>query len=833
MRTVKRRVLAALAAAAVMGVSPVATEAAHAADPVDVWVSIEGPTDPVRVGDQFTLTLSPHAADPATGYTITYDLPAGVELFATPCEVEAWTVTCTGTTVGDGHVLDLVATGAGSIVHTATIAGTEPDPTPDPTPNTASATTTANPSVKDVTLFSGGLGGRAGEVQLRVLDISRPSTATTDPLWAVGVIEWTFPASFEIVDFDYLAEASVNPIDPHFERGACSVDGQTVTCAITSELRANFLGVWVRPAEAGLFSTTATYTAGPGQTESHPSPTTLTVNVNVAPAATPAAITGSVEGTTNFPDNPIAGVVVDAFAIGATTPTGSATTDAAGSYRIDGVPAGQYHVRFTPPGSSPYPTQWYRSDGVASSRSTSEAVTVSGSGSNGTASIQLQDLDPSRIDHAAWELSPNEPAPTLTVNGSGTVVLTEQFLSFRRIDGVIPQPADETMTITVPAPATIDGAAFRFSGGTPDGSTCTIVTPQQVECSLVDPLDLALQITPRSPGPLPITVTNASNNAEAIPDVLPNTRTIEVATVAPTGQLSGRLVLADGTTPLAGALVLAYLPGDGWWPSQAAALATSGPDGGFALTDLVGGDYRIFVIPQASSGRPSQWLDLGTNRSGATVFPVTAGTPLAIGAHRVVAPRAIAGTVTTDGVPLAAARVRLFPTSGGYVPVATATAAADGTYVLSGIAPGDYYVRFVGPVDGSYRSDWYRDDEMYLRTLVTVGIEGTVTGIDGDLDPASTVSGVVSGPDGPVAGAKVSLYSNTDRYLASIEATTASDGTFTATGVPAGSYRVMVRPPAGSGLAAEWYEDSTDRWSATEVVVTTGSVTGIDVVLGP
>ena len=145
----------------------------------------------------------------------------------------------------------------------------------------------------------------------------------------------------------------------------------------------------------------------------------------------------------------------------------------------------------------------------------------------------------------------------------------------------------------------------------------------------------------------------------------------------------------------------------------------------------------------------------------------------------------------------AGARVQAFA-FGSYVPATTTTAATDGTYRLTGLKPGSYRIRFLGPEGSSYATEFYWD-------TITVGPPATVTGIDADLDASSTVSGSVSGPAGPVAGAEIALFSDGDGYVAGRGATTGADGTFTVSDVPDGTYRVRVTPPAGSGLATEWY----------------------------
>ena len=114
----------------------------------------------------------------------------------------------------------------------------------------------------------------------------------------------------------------------------------------------------------------------------------------------------------------------------------------------------------------------------------------------------------------------------------------------------------------------------------------------------------------------------------------------------------------------------------------------------------------------------------------------------------------------------------------------------------------------------------------------TLGLNGTNSSlfIGGDwnttfddfvvvVEPPATgeITGVVLDPGGaPVAGALVALGS------LGISALTDADGLFALTGLPAGDYELSVLPPAGSGLAIEYYPDSFDLFNAVPVSTAAG-----------
>ena len=85
---------------------------------------------------------------------------------------------------------------------------------------------------------------------------------------------------------------------------------------------------------------------------------------------------------------------------------------------------------------------------------------------------------------------------------------------------------------------------------------------------------------------------------------------------------------------------------------------------------------------------------------------------------------------------------------------------------------------------------------------------------------APRLNGVVTDPSGaPVAGAQVSLYLPEDGLYSWRSAVTAADGTYSFPSVAAGTYKAVFRPPAGSGLRTEWFNDAATRASGSEITL--------------
>jgi hypothetical protein len=94
-----------------------------------------------------------------------------------------------------------------------------------------------------------------------------------------------------------------------------------------------------------------------------------------------------------------------------------------------------------------------------------------------------------------------------------------------------------------------------------------------------------------------------------------------------------------------------------------------------------------------------------------------------------------------------------------------------------------------------------------------------------------SVSGIVTGDEGPAAGIEVGLYpaATTGQIAATF---TAPDGTWTLPDLDPGPYRIRFRDPT-DGHAQEWWRDRTTATAATKAWVTAGGVTTADATISP
>ena len=294
------------------------------------------------------------------------------------------------------------------------------------------------------------------------------------------------------------------------------------------------------------------------------------------------------------------------------------------------------------------------------------------------------------------------------------------------------------------------------------------------------------------------------------------------------GSISGTVYGSDGVTPVANA--------DVWADSYNCCGGGNGTrtasDGTYTIAGLVAGDYRV-QVHAPDQGFAVEIYDDAANWDAATRVSVTSAQTTA-GVDFVLATGgSISGTVYgADGVtPVADADVwaDIYDCCGGGNGTRTAS---DGTYTVQGLAPGDYRVQVRAPGQGFVYQLYDGTTDWSQAAPVTVSSGASTTGIDFSLAAGGAVSGTVYQADGVTPVADADVWAEAYDCCGGGNGTrTASDGTYLIEGLSAGDYRVQVHAPE-QGLAAQFYDGTTDRSAAFRVTVTAGQATGsIDFVL--
>ena len=163
-------------------------------------------------------------------------------------------------------------------------------------------------------------------------------------------------------------------------------------------------------------------------------------------------------------------------------------------------------------------------------------------------------------------------------------------------------------------------------------------------------------------------------------------------------------------------------------------------------------------------------------------------------------------------------QVEVYDSTTGGNSIASAVTAADGKYLVAGLATGSYKVHFAGPA--GYVSEWYDDyiGPPWGADDVLVNEPNDTPGINAQLADAGSISGTVDCSGDKFQGINVSVYdSTTGNYIAF--ASTAADGTYTVAGLPTGSYKVEF-DGTYLGFIKEWYNNKATDCAADVVPVT-------------
>jgi hypothetical protein len=202
-----------------------------------------------------------------------------------------------------------------------------------------------------------------------------------------------------------------------------------------------------------------------------------------------------------------------------------------------------------------------------------------------------------------------------------------------------------------------------------------------------------------------------------------------VTNFAITGSVTG----PDGG-PLPGATVWAYTPSDSWVASLQAVTNTSGS---YDLSAAQPGvQYRIRFGRPAGTTLVSEWFNDQISRQNANVVTLTLGTPTFVADAQLFEGDSIAGSVTNAvGAPLSGVAVWAYGPWDRYVGTFAATTAADGSYVIEGVLPEQYRIRFIPPSGSGLAVEWF--DNSATRSgaqIISVSPGQAVTGIDAVLE---------------------------------------------------------------------------------------------------
>lgn len=196
----------------------------------------------------------------------------------------------------------------------------------------------------------------------------------------------------------------------------------------------------------------------------------------------------------------------------------------------------------------------------------------------------------------------------------------------------------------------------------------------------------------------------------------------------------------------------------------------------------------------------------------------------------------ISGTVvdTQSGLPLAGVDIDLLDEQFRVVPTPADLTGPDGTYLLSNLDKGNYFLRADPNLPQNHVDEYYPGVvRPALATPLILDDTTALTGIDFSLEVGGTISGTIrdAGNLSPLANIDLDLYDADLSLLVSVDAVSALDGTFTLGALAQGSYLLRADPDGEAGQlhVDEFHADAPGITTANWIqVVGTGDTGGID-----
>lgn len=152
--------------------------------------------------------------------------------------------------------------------------------------------------------------------------------------------------------------------------------------------------------------------------------------------------------------------------------------------------------------------------------------------------------------------------------------------------------------------------------------------------------------------------------------------------------------------------------------------------------------------------------------------------------------------------------------------VSTTTTASDGSFSFTHVASSEMYVRFTG--QSGLATEWWNNAPSQ-ETATALNVDHDLI-LNAQLDPATTISGTVTGKATTLATAlplediDVDLYTAAGKAVATTS--TAADGTYSFTGLMPGSYKLrFAGEPGSSPWLPTWYFGKTTLGAANAITL--------------
>ena len=289
------------------------------------------------------------------------------------------------------------------------------------------------------------------------------------------------------------------------------------------------------------------------------------------------------------------------------------------------------------------------------------------------------------------------------------------------------------------------------------------------------------------------------------------------AALAVRGKITGTVTKGTGG-PLENGEVALYRyyqfeEGDGYW--QGVATVFTNAAGQYELPNVSAGSYHL-EFRDESGVYLSEFFEDAATQETARAVTVSSRATTSVNASLQLGGK-ITGTVSAPGGAHPETCVRVYRedvvdgTSRYQRTYDDAVTLADGTYTVDGLPTGTYKLRF-STCEGSELATEFYDDATTLSsaTPIPVTAGATASGKDVALEDAATISGTVAGVGEDDVERRVNIVSATTGEV--VARTNVEEGTYSVTGLRAGSYKVEFARLSGIATkAAQFYNGKAEH----------------------
>ncbi|MFZ4658711.1 MAG: carboxypeptidase regulatory-like domain-containing protein [Caldilineaceae bacterium] len=298
--------------------------------------------------------------------------------------------------------------------------------------------------------------------------------------------------------------------------------------------------------------------------------------------------------------------------------------------------------------------------------------------------------------------------------------------------------------------------------------------------------------------------------------------------------IQGRITNA-ADEPIMGAAIYAYQQDEqGQWVSIENDYSDF--DGNYAITPLSAGAYRLKFEAPFNSNYFDKFHPNAETVETAADIPISAGQTLTIDTVLQQGATIQGKVINSAGAPIKGAYIYAYRlnTQGEWDSVASDFTNFDENYSITPLLAGTYRLRFDAPYDSDYLDKYYLNAETVEAATDIPLTAGQVITIDTTLQNSGHIAGKITNQAGtPIADASVTTYyqATDGKWTYGGSHKSNATGDYNIGGLRSKAYRLEIDPPFGSAYLAEYYDNAVTVENATNIAVSAGITTPINVKL--